>query len=192
MPGLTPNRSIRFPLYGEPGYGDVAMETMVRDLDVSYTASDTARSGAVHKPRAVVENTGTQSIAKGTVTQMAVNATIFDNANMSNIAGNGLLCRLAGYYYVKASGRLQLSATYTNFQIGVSRNAANTNGSIDFPQHKQTGAFNGGFSWRVTAWGMMQLAVNDTITSYVSWNGTPAGPGTLSHARIEAFMVSTL
>jgi hypothetical protein len=191
MSGFTPNRSIRYPLLGETSVGDVAMETMVRDLDAAYTLTDTNRSNAVHKPRARVENTGTQSLAKNAQNQLTVNTVIYDNAAMGNLAGNGLLCKVAGYYFVRVSAGLSVGATYQFFQVGVSRNGNITSGNNDFAQHKTSGAFFTGTT-RTSAWNTWQLAVNDTITGYVLWTGTPAGPGTINHATIEAWMISPL
>jgi hypothetical protein len=196
MPGATPFRSIRYPLPGEPGAGDLGMETMARDLDASYTATDALRAAALGKPRAALYRSnaaGTQSVAKGANVTLTFSNAIYDNAGgMADLANNRLLCKKAGLYYLRGATNYSSSATMTtpaNVQLGLSLNGATT--LPNFIPHKVT-LFDGSTFITPNVWAMMLLAVNDVVTLVEFWTATaPAGPNTVQNTWLEGAMLCT-
>lgn len=198
MPGVTPNRSLRYPLFGEPSLPSIQQEQLAVDLDTAFTTTDGLRTAALHRPRASIRsslNVGSgQVIAKGAVTGLTYNTLNYDNTaagNFADLANNRLVCRTAGVYLVQVGAVADFSASMTTpccLQIAISRNGSTS--LPDFQPHKMyTPDMTAGFlDISISAWSFMVLAVSDTLTSNFFW--TAANTPTLNVAA--AFLSATM
>jgi len=202
MPGVTPNRSIRYPLYGEAALPPIAMEATAIDIDTAATTTDGLRAGALHKPRASILSTlgigSGQAITKASITGLTFNQLNYDNTaaqNFADLGNNRLVCRTAGVYYITAGGTADFSGSMTTpctLQIAISRNG-NTSSLPDFQPHKYfTPDMTAGFlDISVSAWSFMVLAVNDLITANFFWNAANTPTLNFANAFLSATMLCT-
>jgi hypothetical protein len=191
MPGLTPNRSIRYPLPGESGLGAIQLEQAVADLDVAYTTTDGLRSQAVHKPYAALSlATGAPSIAKNTVTTLGFTRTTYDN-QLADLASNRLKCQVAGLYFLRGYTTWLDTATLTTpcaVQLALS-----INGSTSLPTfipHKLTTVL-GQENFAIDTWGLVPLAVNDVVTLTFFWTAANTPTVTVQNTILSGFMWCT-
>jgi hypothetical protein len=191
---MTPNKKIRYPLPGEPGSGDIGMETMARDLDASFTVADTNRAANMQRPscsqyRAAAS--GPQSIAKATGVALTATVLGWATGTLSGfpIFNDRIVAATTGLYYAEASVQLAggSAGTFTTSEINISRNGAP--GASNYVRGKFGPSFSG--TQNLRAFGFFRLAAADYLTCVTFWSGSGAGPTNASNFAFKVYLIST-
>lgn len=105
MPGLTPNVSLRYPLYTEPADFAGQVKNLADDINAALLATQTSLGPINARKTAVVLSTVNQANPNTVATIMTYAAEIVDNDNMANLGVNNdrLTVQTNGLYLVQTT-----------------------------------------------------------------------------------------
>jgi hypothetical protein len=113
VPGLTPNVSLRYPLYTEPVDGAQQIKNLADDINAALLATQTSIGAITARKSAVVSATTNQSNPNTVATIMTYVSEILDNDNMANLGVNNdrLTVQTNGLYLVQTTVLMPAAAT---------------------------------------------------------------------------------
>jgi len=105
VPGLTPNVSLRYPLYTEPVDGAQQIKNLADDINAALLATQTSIGAITARKSAVVLATTNQANPNTVATIMTYVSEILDNDNMANLGVNNdrLTVQTNGLYLVQTT-----------------------------------------------------------------------------------------